>query len=529
MQLHGKNFVAADLSAEGSRTFRGVDPSTGASLDPAFTEATPAEIDRAMDAARAAFEAGRSIGWERHAAFLTAVAEEIVALGDELLHLASRETGLPVEPRLAGERTRTAFQLTSFADVVRDGSWVQACVDTAIPDRKPQPKPDVRQMLIPLGPVVAFGASNFPLAYSVAGVDPASAWAAGCPVVVKAHPAHPGTSELTAVAIRRAVEKTGMPPGWFSMLHGPSPEVGTALVKHPHAKAVGFTGSLRGGRALFDAAAARPEPIPVYAEMGSTNPIFLLPGALAARGEQIAEGLKASVTTGAGQFCTKPGIVVGLRDAQTDTFVRRAAELISQVSPTTMLHAGIRDAYDAGVKRWTERTKLASPEMATVEPSKTHGAAAVFETDARAFLRDPVLGEEVFGPATLVVRADTLEELEEVARNLHGQLTASVHGTPEDLAQATPLIRILEEKAGRLIFNGFPTGVEVCPSMHHGGPYPATTDSKFTSVGALAIKRYARPVCYQGFPQDALPAELRDDNPRGIWRLVNSRWTRDAV
>jgi NADP-dependent aldehyde dehydrogenase len=320
-----------------------------------------------------------------------------------------------------------------------------------------------------------------------------------------------------------------MPSGWFSMLHGPSPDVGMGLTKHPHTKAVGFTGSLRGGRALFDAAAARPEPIPVYAEMGSTNPVFVLPGALAARGEQIAEGLKTSVTTGAGQFCTKPGIVVGLKDAQTDRFVTKAAELIAQVSPATMLHAGIRDAYNAGVKRWTERTKLASPSTATVEPTKTHGAAAVFETNAREFLRDPVLGEEVFGPATLVVRADTMEELEEVARNLHGQLTASVHGTPQDLAAAKTLIRILEEKAGRLIFNGFPTGVEVVPAMHHGGPYPATTDPKFTSVGALAMKRYARPVCYQNFPQEALPAELRDDNPRDLLRLVNGEWRRGAV
>ena len=531
MQLTGKNLIAGIESAEGSRTFTGNDPATGKALETTFVEATPAEIDRACAAAAEAFQTGRKRPPEQTAKFLEAVADEIMALGDELLQRASHETGLPADPRLAGERARTVGQLRMFARIVRDGHWVEATIDTAVPNRKPLPKPDLRSMLIPLGPVGVFGASNFPFAYSVAGGDTASAFAAGCPVVVKAHPAHPGTSELTARAILRAMRAVGIEDGWFSMVHGPSPEVGTALVKHPAIQAVGFTGSLRGGRALFDAAAARPQPIPVYAEMGSTNPIFLLPGALKARGEGIAQGLAVSVTNGAGQFCTKPGIVVGLKDEATSAFADKAAKLIAQVAPQTMLHTGIRDLYEKGAQRLTQRpgVAVASRSAVDADPGKTHGGSVVFQSDAETFLRDPVLGEEVFGPATLMVRCDTLAEMEAVARALHGQLTASVHGTPEDLAAARTLVEILEQKAGRLIFNGFPTGVEVCSSMVHGGPYPATTDPKFTSVGGPAIRRFARPVCYQNFPQDALPVELRDANERNLWRLVNDELRRGSV
>jgi NADP-dependent aldehyde dehydrogenase len=386
-------------------------------------------------------------------------------------------------------------------------------------------------MLIPLGPVAVFGASNFPFAYSVAGGDTASAFAAGCPVVVKAHPAHPGTSEMTARAIAAAIRKCGIEPGWFSMINGASVDSGMALVKHPAIKAVGFTGSLRGGRALFDAAAARPEPIPVYAEMGSTNPIFILPGAAKERGEAIAAGLQQSVTNGVGQFCTKPGIVVGLNDATTDQFVERASKLIADIAPQTMLHAGIRDLFDKGAKRLGEQpgVKIASKSAVVAETQRTQGGTVVFQSDAETFLKDPVLGEEVFGPATLVVRCKTIQDMERVARALHGQLTATVHCMPDELAEAATLIGILEQKAGRVVYNGFPTGVEDCSSMEHGGPYPATTDSRTTSVGGTAIGRFARPVCYQNFPDLALPLELANANRRTIWRLINDRLTRDPI
>lgn len=529
MHLTGNNFVAGIESADGIQTFHGNDPARSRELEPGFFEATPGEIDRACTAAAEAFRRGRKRPFEQTAQFLEAVADEIMGLGEMLLQRASLETGLPVDPRLIGERTRTVNQLRMFAAIVREGSWVEARIDTAQPDRKPVAKPDLRQMLIPLGPVAVFGASNFPFAYSVAGGDTASALAAGCPVIVKAHPAHPGTSELTTRAILAAMDTAGIEAGWFSMVHGPSPETGMALVKHAAIQAVGFTGSLRGGRALFDAAAARPEPIPVYAEMGSTNPIFILPGAMRERGDAIAKGLQQSVTNGAGQFCTKPGIVIGLQDASR-AFSAAASRLIAEVAPQTMLHTGIRDLYQKGAERLTQQPGVAvASRNAAVESEKTQGGSVVFSTDAEAFLDNPVLGEEVFGPATLMVQCDTIADMERVARNLHGQLTASLHGTPEDLKQAKTLLDILEQKAGRVIINGFPTGVEVCTSMVHGGPYPATTASRTTSVGGPAIRRFTRPICYQNCPAALLPDELQDDNVRRIWRTVDDQFTRSPI
>ncbi len=528
--LHGRSFLGGVLVKESTRSFHAISPLDSQPLEPAFHECTETAVDHALTLADEAFAIYRRTSPEQRAAFLEKIGEEIVALGDALLDRAHRETGLPLD-RLTGERGRTVGQLKLFADVIREGSWLDARIDTALPDRKPVPKPDLRRMLLPLGPVIVFGSSNFPLAFSVAGGDTASALAAGNPVIVKAHRAHPGTSELVAGAVMRAVEACGLPGDVFSVLHGSGAQIGTALVRHPLAKAAGFTGSREAGRALFNAAAARPEPIPVFAEMSSLNPVFILPGALRERGAQIAEGLKLSVTMGAGQFCTKPGLIFGLGGPDLQDFASTLAKGISATAPTTMLHPGICKSYHAGLDAAAKVPGVVAlaKSGAEADASRTQAEAAVFATDAADFLRQPQLHEEMFGPATVLITAGSMAELIRAAHALEGQLTATIHGTAEDLAEAAELIAILERKAGRLLVNGFPTGVEVCPSMNHGGPYPATTDARFTSVGTAAIARWVRPVCYQNFPAALLPAELRDENPRGIMRLVNGGLTRDAV
>src|SRR5579871_1151725 len=528
MELHGQNLIGYGTSAARGETIPAVNPATGAAFGIPFHIATTEEVDRALELAESAFFAYRSLPVADRAAFLDRIAEELLELGDTLLERAHQETALPLA-RLTGERGRTVSQLRMFAEVVREGSWIQARIDRGQPDRQPAPRPDLRRMLIPLGPVVVFGAGNFPLAFSVPGGDTASALAAGCPVVVKAHPAHPGTSELAARAILWAAEATGMPEGVFSMLHGLK-ETGLAMVRHPKTQAVGFTGSLIGGRALFDAAHQREKPIPVYAEMGSINPVFVLPGALRARGEKIAEGLALSVTQGVGQFCTNPGLTIGLNDQALTPFIETLAERLSQTAPATMLYAGIREAYGRGIERLqqTEGVKQQTHPTTPADPALTQANAAIFTTDAQTFLQTHALSEEVFGPSSLLVVCGSPEEMEAVANGLEGQLTATIHGTPEDLRDYRGLVAVLETKAGRLIFNGFPTGVEVCAAMQHGGPYPATTDSRTTSVGTAAILRFARPVCYQDFPQEALPVELQDANAHGIWRLLDGEWTRQA-
>ena len=528
MALHGKNLVAGELGAAGPRTFKAWNPGAGAAMEPAFHEVSADELDRAMEAAEAAFHVYRKVKPEAVAAFLERIGTEIVALGQELIDRASAETALPPD-RITGERGRTVGQLNLFAGLVRDGSWVDARIDRALPDRKPLPKPDVRRLLIPIGPVVVFCASNFPLAFSVAGGDTASALAAGCPVVVKANRAHPGTAELVGEAVRKAVAACGMPPGVFSLLQGANHEIGTALVRHPRARAAGFTGSQGGGRALFDAAARRPDPIPVYAEMGSVNPVFILPGALRERGEAIAEGLKGSVTLGNGQFCTKPGAVLAMDDPALGKFMDKLGGLIAQQPAGTLLHTGIHKGYEQGVKEIASvgGVKLASQSAAAADPQKTQVKAALFATDGATFLKERRLREEVFGPATLVVRCGSRGELEKAARAMEGHLTATVHGTEADLKEYAEVVSILETRVGRIVFNGYPTGVEVCPSMNHGGPYPATTDVHSTSVGTAAIYRWARPVCYQNFPQEALPAELQDRNGRKIWRTVDGKLTQE--
>ena len=530
MELHGMNLVCGRPSAAGKTTFRAVDPARSAALEPAFHEATGEEIARAAQGAAGAFARHRRDA-ARTAALLERIAQEIEALGDPLIERAAAETGLPAG-RLKMERGRTVGQLRMFADLVAEGSWVDARIDRADPRRRPVPKPDVRRMLIPLGPVVVFGASNFPLAYSVAGGDTASALAAGNPVIVKGHPAHPGTSEMVGEAVRRAVEATGFPPAWFALLHGASAEAGLSLVRQAEVAAVGFTGSLRAGRALFDAAAARPRPIPVFAEMGSVNPILLLPEALAQRAEQIAEGLFQSFTLGVGQFCTKPGLVFAVEGTGFQRLRGTLEGLVRNHPPSTMLHRAIFDAFQQNVE---SLRRLPGVEVLRAEtagdPEKTQTAAVLILCDESTILQHRALTEENFGPAAVLVRCRTANSLAETftALDLSGQLTAAVHGTAGELAEQEGLLALLERTAGRLIVDGFPTGVEVCPSIHHGGPYPATTDARWTSVGTAAIIRFARGVCYQGFPREQLPLELRNRNVRGIRRLVDGRWTTDDL
>jgi alpha-ketoglutaric semialdehyde dehydrogenase len=526
-RMHGKNFIGGKVSASGGKTFFATNPASGEKLPTVFHEATTAEIDEALAQAEIAFEEFRQLPAERIAEFLDSIADEIVALGDQLIQRANLETALP-EPRLLAERVRTVGQLKMFAELVREGSWIEATIDRALPDRKPLPKPDLRRMLIPIGPVVVFGASNFPLAFSVPGGDTASAFAAGNPVVVKAHPAHPGTSELVARAISSAITKCKLPPGIFSMVHGVSHEVGLQLVRHRATKAVGFTGSLKAGRALFDVAAARPEPIPVYAEMGSTNPVFVLPCALEKNANGLADGLIQSVTMGAGQFCTNPGLVFGLAGNHLTQFIERAAQAAAAAPGGTMLYDAICHRFHESAE---EIGKISGVRVAGKSAgdvaSGNRAPAMVFATDAETFLKHEALREEMFGPSTLIVSCGSEAELEKIARALEGQLTATIHGTEDDLEKNKNLVSILQQKVGRLLFNGFPTGVEVCPSMHHGGPYPATTDARSTSVGTAAIKRFARPICFQNFPESVLPIELRNQNERQIWRMVDGRFSKE--
>lgn len=524
MELHGKNFIGDELSTGTGETFTVSSPLDSQPLPGTFHVASAADIDRALVAADAAFTSFRLTSPEQRAVFLERIAQEMEALGDSLLQLAHRETGLPLA-RLTGERGRTTNQLRLFAKIAREGSWVDARIDPAMPERQPMPRADLRRMLIPMGAIAVFGASNFPFAFSVAGGDTASALATGNAVVVKAHERHPGTSELVATAIRQAIRACNLPVGIFSMVHGPGKSVGIALVRHPLTRAVGFTGSRNAGRALFDAAAARPEPIPVFAEMSSLNPIFLLPDAVRSLGGKIAEGLKGSITGGMGQFCTKPGLVFGLQSAEFEQFHHTFATQFESVAPATMLHAGIGAAYREGLLRAEKIGGVETLARSKVKADsvKTEAEPFTLRTDAANFLKTPALAEEVFGPFAVMITAKTMAELEESARHLEGQLTVTIHGTPKDLENAAGLLRILERKAGRVIINGFPTGVEVCPAMNHGGPYPATSDERFTSVGTAALYRFVRPICYQDYPPALLPAELQDTNPLKITRLINGK------
>jgi alpha-ketoglutaric semialdehyde dehydrogenase len=530
MKLTGRSIIGFESGAAAHEVFYAMNPKNGKRLEPVFFSAGPDEVDRAARMAHEAFATYERVSARDRGAFLRAIAANIESITEELVERAEQETALP-KPRLQGETARTCGQLRLFADVVEEGSWVQARIDRGNPDRKPAPKPDIRSMLRPVGPVVVFGASNFPLAFSVAGGDTASALAAGNPVIFKGHPAHPGTSELVGHAAREAVRQCKLPEGVFSLLFDSGNRVGTALIKHPLVKAAGFTGSRVAGRILMDLAAARPEPIPVFAEMSSTNPVFILPGALRERADNIAAALYASFTLGAGQFCTKPGLVFLPAVAETSAFVGRLRECIDDSAPFHLLTSGIQASYSAGInaRKINTNIRLVAEKLRSGTSGEVGVGAALFETDAQTFLSDETLAAEIFGPATLLIRHSNREELLEAASKLEGHLTATIHGTDRDLEEFGDLVAILTRKVGRLVFNGFPTGVEVCHAMVHGGPYPATSDGRSTSVGSQAIFRFCRPVCYQGFPQTALPEELKDTNPMHIWRLVDGEMTTEPT
>jgi 2,5-dioxopentanoate dehydrogenase len=500
-----------------------------------FNDSTSSEIETIMQDAWNAFHVYRKFSLKQRSTFMKAIAVELENCGDALIHTAMGETNLP-EARLRGERARTIFQLNSYADACEKADWLGASIDTAIPDKVP-PKPDIRKMLVPLGPVVVFGASNFPFAYSTAGGDTATAFAAGCPVIVKAHPAHAQTSEIVANAILTAAATCNMPKGIFAHVHGAGFEVGKALVMHPYTKAVGFTGSYTGGKQLFDWGNQRKEPIPVFAEMGSVNPVFLMPQKLAATASEIATMYAGSITLGVGQFCTNPGIIIGIESEALQTFVHDLGKAIQKMSPSPMLHVGIAAAY-----KKNKDSALLQEDVHLVAESETESPSAVTNPDGglaglptiatatgQAFLNNPVLHQEVFGPYSIIIRCKDMPEMIEVAKNLEGQLTSTLMATENDIKDNDELVEAVKNICGRFILNSVPTGVEVCLSMQHGGPFPASTDARFGSVGADGIRRFARPIAFQNWSNNLLPDELKDENPLGIWRTLNNELTKAAV
>lgn len=492
-----------------------------------FKDATIEEIENVMQTAWNAFHIYRKFSLKKRADLMRSIAIELENCGDDLIQTAMRETNLP-EARLRGERARTIFQLNSYAAACEKGDWLEARIDTAIPDKTP-PKPDIRKMLVPLGPVVVFGASNFPFAYSTAGGDTACALAAGCPVIVKAHPAHAATSEIVAKAILTAADKCKMPGGIFSHVHGTGFETGKALVTHPNARAVGFTGSYTGGKQLFDWGNQRAVPIPVFAEMGSINPVFLLPGKLNDATGDIAKMYATSITLGVGQFCTNPGLIIGIESAALQTFIHDLGKAIQQIAPAPMLHPGIVSSY-----KEKKENALLQDDVHLVAESETtvkemEGLPTVATATGKTFLNNPVLHQEVFGPYSIVIRCADRNEMIEVAGRLEGQLTATLMATENDIRENDELVEAVKNICGRFIMNSVPTGVEVCLSMQHGGPFPATTDARFTSVGADGIKRFARPIAFQNWANALLPDELKDENPLGIWRTVNDELTRSSI
>lgn len=518
MQLLGTSFIGFSRSTSTQPCAQAANPATGEKLAPEYFGASPEEVNKALALAAAAFPVYSNLSGKQRAGFLRAIAANIEASVEGIAARGPLETGLP-EARMRGETGRTTGQLRMFAALLEEGSWVDARIELAQPDRVPVAKPDLRSMLRPLGPVAVFCASNFPLAFSVAGGDTAAALAAGCPVIVIAHASHPGVAEIVASAVTKAAQETGMPEGVFSLLYGGGRSVGQAVVKHPVIQAVGFTGSRAAGLALMATAAARPQPIPVYAEMSSVNPLVILPGALARSETGLAESYFGSLTLGVGQFCTNPGLVF-MPDDQGDDFLKRLAELVEAGNPGTMLNASICQAYASATSEFDSVPGV--QVLARCKAVAGHGQCtpAVFTVSVFDFLKQPALHGEMFGPASLIVRG-SLAEIQAAIAGLEGQLTASFFGSEEELAANTALIQSLQQRAGRLIFNGFPTGVEVCSSMVHGGPFPATSDGRSTSVGTMAIYRFCRPVAWQAFPQASLPAELRDANPLGIRRLEN--------
>jgi NADP-dependent aldehyde dehydrogenase len=522
MTLEGTQLLGQRAVTANGKAIHALNPATGETLSPGYPAGSKAEVEQACELAWAAFETYRETGLEARARFLETIADEIEAIGDTLIERGVAESGLP-QARIQGERGRTCGQLRLFASVVRAGEWLDVRIDPALPEREPMPRVDLRQRHIALGPVAVFGASNFPLAFSVAGGDTASALAAGCPVVVKAHSAHPGTSELVGRAIQRAVAKCELPEGMFSLIYGSGNDIGQALVRDARIKAVGFTGSRNGGTALAKAAQERPEPIPVYAEMSSINPVFLLPEALESRGKELGEAFIGSLNMGAGQFCTNPGLVIAVKGEALDAFVASAGEAVKGAAAQTMLTPGIHDAYVQGVDGLIQSSHAREVARGPAGDGPNACQVGLFVASAEDFLTDEALQAEVFGATSLVVECADQAEVKRVAEHLEGQLTATLQMDDGDLDAARGLLPVLERRAGRVMANGWPTGVEVCHAMVHGGPYPATSDSRTTSVGSAAVHRFLRPVCYQNLPQGLLPEALRDGNPAGVSRLVDGK------
>ena len=507
--ITGKNYIGNTLKASGKITHKTSNPKLNIENPIPFYEATDDEVDEAVKLAWSAFKDYRKVSGQKRAEFLNTIADEILALDQELIDTYTSESGLP-EGRAKGERGRTIFQLRSFANLVSNEDWRENVFDAANPDREPFPKDDLRRTSIPLGPVVVFGASNFPLAFSTAGGDTASALASGCPVIVKVHEMHSGTAELVASAIVKAIEKTGMPNGVFSNLMGRGKTIGKALVEHPKVKAVGFTGSISGGRALFDIAAKRDEPIPVFAEMGSINPVIITPNAIANRAEQIASTYAGSITLGAGQFCTNPGLILTIESNKTQQFIKDLAEKTVAIDAQCMLHQNIKEGFVKRSKSVSSQNGAEVVAKITGPLEDNYAPSQILSVSGKYFLANPKLHQEVFGPFSLVVRAKNETELIEIINGLEGQLTGTILAEKEDYSNLHDIIDALENRVGRIIFNGVPTGVEVCPSMQHGGPYPASTDSRFTAVGTNSIKRWVRPVSYQSFPNELLPVALKN-------------------
>lgn len=530
MTFHGHSQIAGQLVVGTDATFTVTSPLDSTVLPGVFHEASAAEVDAALTAAQDAFAITRESEGETRARLLETIAAEIMSLGESLLERARLETGLTMV-RLESERARTIGQLELFAAAARANDWLEAVIEPGDPQRTPMPKPDLRRMMVPIGPVVVFGSSNFPFAYSVAGGDTASALATGNPVIVKAHEAHPGTSELVAGAIARALEKCALPAGMFSMLQGFGRNIGPLLAKHPLTRAIGFTGSQVAGRALFDAAAARPDPIPVFAEMSSLNPIVVLPGALAEHNAAIANTIANSITTGAGQFCTKPGVLLVQEDPSLARFRDALAEKLSHAEPLTMLHRGIAQNFIKGCEHMQRQhaTREIARASKPADATATQGAPLLLETRAGDFIANPALRHEVFGPFSLMVIAKDAEEIAATLQALDGQLTASLFASDEEMTTLPKLIELMRHKAGRLIFNGVPTGLEVNRATHHGGPWPATSDARFTSMGNAAIARFVRPVVYQNCPDCALPPALQNENPLKIPRMIDGHLTQAPI
>ena len=526
--ISGKNYIGNTLSAEGKVTYTTFNPKLNLKNPWTFYEASEEELDKAVELATAAFSAYRNTRGEKKASFLRTIADNIEGLGESLIQTYMSESGLP-EGRAKGERGRTVGQLRMFADLLEAGSWVDASIDTAIPNRVPVPKPDLRKMLVPLGPIVVFGSSNFPLAYSTAGGDTASALAAGCPVIVKSHPMQAGTGELVASAIVAAVKSCGLPDGVFSNLNSSDIQIGQQLVKHPQVKGVGFTGSIAGGTALYKLASERKEPVPVFAEMGSINPVVILPSALEEAPEQWAKNYASSITLGSGQFCTNPGLILTMDGPGLDTFLESLGSEILKIEAGIMLHPDIHRKYEEGQKIMSgqEGTVVVAEYQDKTPPN--YAKQKILAVPGQAFLINPNLHKEVFGPFSIVVRCKDANELKNIIAALEGQLTGTIIGDEAELSSYQDLVAQLRERVGRIIYNGVPTGVEVCTSMVHGGPFPATTDSRFTAVGTEAIRRWVRPVSYQDWPDSLLPDALKNNNPLGILRRINGELTKGAV